>query len=181
MHNPLKIGLLLACLHLAPATLAAAPATLAPLLSSIEQRLAIADQVALSKWDSRKPVEDSAREQQVIAAAMDQASLYKIEQNAAQQFFSDQIEANKLVQYAKLNAWTLAAKAPELPRPDLTGSIRPKLDALQKRLLQQFADFSAARHDKQCPRWLAQGIEAARVDDLHRLALIRATAQLCVR
>lgn len=36
----------------------AAPATLSPLLASIEERLAIADQVALSKWDSHKPVED---------------------------------------------------------------------------------------------------------------------------
>lgn len=40
-----------------------------PLLQAISERLSIADQVALSKWDSGKAVEDPPRERQVISAA----------------------------------------------------------------------------------------------------------------
>ncbi|WP_282598330.1 Ada metal-binding domain-containing protein, partial [Pseudomonas chlororaphis] len=63
-----------------------------------------------------------------------------------------QIEANKLVQYAHLSEWTLQGQAPDAPRPDLVGQIRPQLDLLQKRLLQQLADFSPYRNDPQCPQ-----------------------------
>ncbi|MGE7960405.1 chorismate mutase [Pseudomonas sp. NPDC089530] len=158
----------------------AAPAALAPLLGSIEERLAIADQVALSKWDSHKPVEDRPREREVIAAAVALAPDYKLEGAAVEQFFAAQIEANKLVQYAHLSEWSLQGKAPDAPRPDLVGQIRPQLDRLQKRLLQQLADFSPYRNDPQCPSWLAQAAHGGDRAALRQLALIRATAELCV-
>lgn len=158
----------------------AAPPTLAPLLDSIAERLAIADQVALSKWDSHKPVEDRPREQDVIASVVAQAPSYKLAPAQAEQFFSAQIEANKLVQYAHLSDWQLQGKAPNDPRPDLVGQIRPTLDLLQKRLLQQLADFTPERTNPQCPQWLAQANHAPAHDPLHQLAMIRATAELCL-
>ncbi len=109
-----------------------APAALAPLLGTIDERLAIADQVALSKWDSGKPVEDRQREREVIAGAVALAPAYKLSNEAVEQFFSAQIEANKLVQYAHLSDWHAQGKAPNDPRPDLVGQIRPQLDQLQK-------------------------------------------------
>jgi chorismate mutase len=42
---------------------------LQPLVETSARRLAIAEQVALAKWDSGTPVEDTAREAQVIASA----------------------------------------------------------------------------------------------------------------
>jgi len=164
----------------ASASAYAAPPTLAPLLDSIAERLAIADQVALSKWDSHKPVEDLAREQDVIASVVAQAPSYKLVPATAEQFFSAQIEANKLVQYAHLSNWQLQGKAPNDPRPDLVGQIRPKLDLLQKRLLQQLADFTPERGNPQCPQWLAQANHQPSRDTLHQLSMIRATAELCV-
>ncbi len=158
----------------------AAPATLSPLLASIEERLAIADQVALSKWDSHKPVEDRPREREVIAGAVARAPAYKLDGAAVEQFFAAQIEANKLVQYAHLSEWTLQGQAPDAPRPDLVGQIRPQLDRLQKRLLRQLADFSPHRNDPQCPQWLAQATHEGDRAPLRQLALIRATAELCV-
>lgn len=157
-----------------------APPTLAPLLSSIEARLAIADQVALSKWDSHKAVEDRPREREVIAGAVAQAEHYKLGSAEVEQFFAAQIEANKLVQYAHLAAWHLQGQAPDSPRPDLLGQIRPALDQLQKRLLQQLADFGPSRNDPQCPQWLAQATQNASQEALRRLALTRATAEICV-
>lgn len=50
------------------------PSALEPLLQAISERLTIADQVALSKWDSGKAVEDPPREQQVISAAQARAA-----------------------------------------------------------------------------------------------------------
>jgi len=156
-----------------------APAALAPLLGTIEERLAIADQVALSKWDSGKPVEDRQREREVIASAVALAPAYKLSNEAVEQFFSAQIEANKLVQYAHLSDWHAQGKAPNDPRPDLIGQIRPQLDQLQKRLLQQLADFSPYRNDPQCPSWLAKANKTGAQAPLRKLAQVRATAELC--
>ncbi|WP_339496592.1 chorismate mutase [Pseudomonas canadensis] len=159
----------------------AAPATLAPLLNSIAERLEIADQVALSKWDSHKPVEDKKREQEVIASVVAQAPSYKLAPAAVEQFFSAQIEANKLVQYTHLSDWQFQGKAPDDPRPDLVKQIRPQLDELQKRLLQQLAAFTPQRTDPHCPQWLAEAVHEPLNDPLRQLAMIRATAELCVR
>ncbi|ROM77496.1 chorismate mutase [Pseudomonas brassicacearum] len=176
-----KLGLALSAALLATAAEAApAPDALTPLLNAIGERLAIADQVALSKWDSHKPVEDRQREREVIAAAVAQAPAYKLTSETVEAFFAAQIEANKLVQYINLSDWTLEGKAPDLPRPDLVGQIRPQLDRLQKRLLQQLADFAPYRTDPQCPQWLAQATHSNKQHPVHRLALIRATAELCI-
>ncbi|MGY2142047.1 chorismate mutase [Pseudomonas azotoformans] len=163
------------------ANASAAPATLAPLLNSIAERLEIADQVALSKWDSHKPVEDKKREQEVIASVVAQAPEYKLAPAAVEQFFAAQIEANKLVQYTHLSDWQFQGKAPDDPRPDLVKQIRPQLDELQKRLLQQLADFTPQRTDPQCPQWLAEAVHEPLNDPLRQLAMIRATAELCTR
>ncbi|KAA6171566.1 MULTISPECIES: chorismate mutase [Pseudomonas] len=158
----------------------AAPASLEPLLNSIAERLAIADQVALSKWDSKKPVEDKKREQEVIASVIAQAPNYKLAPAAAEQFFSAQIEANKLVQYTHLSDWQFQGKAPDDPRPDLVKQIRPQLDQLQKRLLQELADFTPQRTDPKCPQWLAEAVHEPLNEPLQQLAMIRATAELCI-
>ncbi|MCP2075712.1 UNVERIFIED_ORG: chorismate mutase [Pseudomonas lini] len=164
----------------AEAASAPAPEALTPLLNAIGERLALADQVALSKWDSHKPVEDRQREREVIAAAVAQAPAYKLSGETVEAFFAAQIEANKMVQYINLSDWALEGKAPDLPRPDLVGQIRPQLDRLQKRLLQQLADFAPYRTDPQCPQWLARATHHNKQHPVHRLALIRATAELCV-
>lgn len=171
---------LLVALLFASASAHAAPPTLEPLLNSIAERLQIAEQVALSKWDSHKPVEDKTREQEVIASVAAQAPGYKLSPAAAEQFFSAQIEANKLVQYTLLSDWQFQGKAPDDPRPDLVKQIRPRLDELQKRLLQQLADFTPQRTDPQCPQWLAQAVHEPLNEPMQQLAMIRATAELCI-
>ena len=175
MKHRFAFALLFAC-----ATASAAPPTLEPLLNSIAERLEIADQVALSKWGSHKPVEDKKREQEVIASVTAQAPGYKLDPSAAEQFFSAQIEANKLVQYTHLSDWQFQGKAPDDPRPDLVKQIRPQLDQLQKTLLQQLADFTPQRTDPQCPQWLAAAIHEPLNDPTRQLAMIRATAELCI-
>jgi chorismate mutase len=170
-------GLLAGVAH--AATPSPAPETLQPLLNTINERLDIADLVALAKWDSGKPIQDTARETAVIANARKQAAERRLDPDDAAELIAAQIEANKLVQYGLIAQWQAAHKAPDLPRPDLN-QLRLKLDELQTRLLQQYADFVPYRVDPECPNWLAEQRSSLIKDALHGQALIRATGELCV-
>jgi len=163
----------------AQAEIPAAPDALQPLLVTLNERLAIADLVALTKWDSGKPVQDSPREAQVIANARVQAVERKLDPYDVAELIAAQIEASKLVQYGLIAQWQAAQKAPDTPRPDLTKQIRPQLDELQNRLLQQYAGFAPYRKDPNCPQWLTKERSGLTKDALHGQALIRATGELC--
>lgn len=151
--------------------------TLSPLLDSIERRLALADAVALHKWDNRQPVQAIEREQQVLANIRRAAPTYQLDAHRAEAFFADQIEANKLVQYTLLHRWNNLRQAPDTPRRDLKADLRPQLDQLQAQLLQRLAHFDR-NPPEQCDERLADAL-ALRADALNRLALVRATGQLC--
>jgi chorismate mutase len=178
----LKPFLVATCLSLlSTAALAEpAPTSLAPLLETINQRLAIADQVALTKWDSGKSIQDSPREVQVIANAQKAALIYKLNPEEIGQFLAAQIEANKLVQYALLSQWNAQGKAPNTPRPDLANDVRPKLDQIQTTLLERYAAFASYRSHPSCAAWLAHAIQNSGKDEPHQMALIRATGELCI-
>jgi chorismate mutase len=146
----------------------------------MNERLQISEQVALTKWDSGKPIQDSAREAQVIANARKQAAQRKLDPDDVADLIAAQIEASKLVQYGRIAQWQAAHKAPDTPRPNLETEIRPKLDKLQITLLKQYAAFLPYRNDPNCPQWLAKGRSALIKDYLHGQAMIRATGELCV-
>jgi chorismate mutase len=170
---------LLAC-NAQASTPSPAPDSLQPLLVTLNERLSIGDLVALTKWDSGKPIQDSAREAQVIANARKLAVDRKLDPNKFAELIAAQIEANKLVQYGLIAQWQAAGKAPDTPRPDLANQIRPQLDELQNRLLQQYSDFAPYRNDPQCQNWLRTARASLIKDGLHGQALIRATGELCV-
>ncbi len=77
------------------------------------RRLAIAEQIALAKWDSGTPVEDASREAEVIASAVKMGESRGLDQATASNFFRAQVEANKLVQYSLLAEWRRLGKAPD--------------------------------------------------------------------
>ncbi|WP_433735971.1 chorismate mutase [Pseudomonas putida] len=181
-HSPPLLTCALSLLLASTAHAAAsspAPESLQPLLATINERLDIADEVALTKWDSGRPIQDTTREALIIANARKQAAQHKLDPDDAAELIAAQIEANKLVQYGLIAVWQAAHKAPDVSRPDLN-KLRPKLDELQARLLQQYADFMPYRIDPQCPSWLAEQRSALIKDALHGQALIRATGELCV-
>ncbi|VVO39269.1 chorismate mutase [Pseudomonas fluorescens] len=186
LHSP-RLPQLLTCALLAlfaggaqAATSAPAPDSLQPLLATMNERLNIADLVALTKWDSGKPIQDSGREAQVIASARKVAVARKLDPNDVAELVGAQIEANKLVQYGLIAQWHAAGKAPDTPRPDLAKQIRPQLDELQSRLLQHYARFVPYRTDPNCQDWLATARSGLIKDVLHGQALIRATGELCI-
>ncbi|MEA9577785.1 chorismate mutase [Xanthomonas nasturtii] len=153
-----------------------------PLLDRIVQRNAIGDAVALSKWDSGKPVLDQAREAAVLQSVRDQAPAHGLDADDAARFFAAQIEANKSVQYALLNRWHERGRAPDTARPDLT-ALRARLDQLQGELLDALADAAAARSAAQCSastaRAAAHYAGQWQMDALHRAALVRGLGDFC--
>ena len=160
----------------------AAPAPLADLLDAMAQRLALADQVARSKHDSGKPVLDDARERQVLQDVAQAAPEARVNPATAQTFFAAQMEANKLVQYGLLAAWRRGERPLPAAGAELA-ALRSQLNTLQTRLLADLAATQTARAAPDCPaqvdRALTAHLAAARPDDLHRLALVRALGDFC--
>jgi len=136
----------------------AAPRSLQDLVESCARRIHIAHDVALSKWDNGSPVEDAAREAQVIQNAVSATQSKGLDAAWVTAFFRAQIEANKVVQYALLAEWRRAGKAPEHQPVNLKATIRPELDQLQTQLIAELDEASTLRAQPQCPAIVAQAI-----------------------
>lgn len=109
------------------------------LLDLIARRLALADAVARSKWNSGAPVEDLPREQAIVDAIGREAPRYGLTPAFAMDFFRAQIEASKVAQRALLAQWRVEARPPFADAPDLQRDVRPQLDALTPQLLDALA------------------------------------------
>ena len=159
---------------------------LQPLVETTAHRLIIGEQVALSKWDSGKAVEDAPREAQVIRAAMKDGAAKGLDAESVSAFFTAQIEANKMIQYALLSNWYRADKAPDHAPVDLVKEIRPQLDAVQKSLIVELVDTMTVRRSKTCRSDVAKAVgkyvsKHPHGDDLiDAAALDRALACVCV-
>ena len=155
-----------------------------PLARSMADRLKTAEQVALSKWDTGKAVYDGPREAQVISNVADMAPKEGVTVEDATRIFSDQMEANKAVQYAQLNNWRHQGQTPVVPRQSLSGIIRPELDRLQIAIMQNLHGIQSQRSMDNCPVNLARAVgyvaKQEGFDALHLSALDRAVASVCV-
>ncbi|WP_381805155.1 gamma subclass chorismate mutase AroQ [Streptomyces niveus] len=80
-------------------------ARLHPLADLSARRLATADLVAAAKRGTGSPVDDPAREQQVLDSVARQAREAGDDPGATVRIFRDQIEANKQVQRALRSLW----------------------------------------------------------------------------
>lgn len=159
--------------------------TLSALLDLTAARLRIARQVTLSKWDSGKPVEDLSRESEVIAAAVKEARANGVPAKLADHFFTDQIEANKLVQYALLAEWRRSDHAPDDARADLEKEIRPELDRLKSGFIHVLAQSGEFRNLTDCSERISRAtheyIATHSLNSLYALAMDRALARICER
>jgi chorismate mutase len=176
----LMMGLALNC----AVAVAAPPEAFVPVVRSMSDRLNTAEQVALSKWDSGKSVQDVARESQVIARAASMAPSLGLTAEDATALFTDQIEANKEVQYALLNTWLRSDRAPSTARKSLSGDIRPILDDLQASIMTNLHSVAALRTEASCQKQLAIAVGTVAnqrsLDMLHLVALDRAVAHVCL-
>jgi chorismate mutase len=156
------------------------------LLELVVQRLIIAQDVAVVKYVSHRPIEDPVREREILqtmAGALSASGHYR---QAGLQFFTDQIEASKVIQRGLHHRWH--AHPEEVPPAcrSLATEIRPELDQITRQLIRQFesapgiprmrrADV-AALVDKR----LATALPARQLPRLHRHAALFAMRSLCV-
>jgi chorismate mutase len=158
---------------------------LRPLVESSARRLAIGDQVALSKWDSGTSVEDPARESAVISNAVAEGQQANLAAADVTRFFKAQIEANKLVQYELLARWRRAGYAPPHAPVDLKGTIRPELDRLQTTMIAELAAADSVLDSQECAKEVARAVGHYAFEhqfdpaDLPVVALDRAMAGFC--
>jgi chorismate mutase len=158
---------------------------LQPLVGISARRLAIAEQVALAKWYSNAAVEDKPREAEVIMSAVNEGESKGLDRTFVSNFFRDQIEANKIVQYSLLAAWHRAGRAPAHRPIDLATAIRPELDKLQMQLIGELSDTADIRASAACSAYVAKAVGkylAAHGHDagpLEAVALDRALARTC--
>lgn len=112
---------------------------LTKLLLLMQQRLNLAQDVAMYKWNIQAEIDDPVREQQILAKLADQAPQYGLEPKLAQNFFAMQMVAGKMIQTALFKDWHNKQQAPFANPPDLKNKIRPELDQLTVSLLTALA------------------------------------------
>ncbi|MFE6689362.1 chorismate mutase [Streptomyces sp. NPDC057743] len=158
---------------LAPsAAFAPSPADqLRPLAALSAERLATADLVAAAKWGTGSPIDDPAREREVLAAVAAQARQAGAAPEATVRIFRDQIEANKLVQRGLHRRWDADPAHAPTTRPDLT-RVRQEINRLNGELVLAIAASPQARTAPGCGPRLA--LAALRVGDERRLDLLHA-------
>ncbi|WP_458245939.1 chorismate mutase [Streptomyces sp. MAI_2237] len=184
-----------AALLAVPGTAAAAAATprhpadvvrpadlLQPVAALAADRLATADLVAAAKWGTDSPIDDPAREQQVLDTVAAQAQQIGADPDEMRRVFRDQIEANKLVQRALFAEWTAHPDLAPTTKPDLS-VVRATINRINTDLVRSLADTTPERTAVTCrPALLAAAIEVHHVkhpDLLHTAALARSLAHVC--
>lgn len=125
--------LLSAIASIAATPASAAAATADELYALVGERLSLMRDVAAFKWLNDRPVEDPAREQIVIRAALEAAGNQGLQADGAEAFFREQIEAAKDIQRYWLDRWR-AAGGPAAAA-DLLSETRPRLLALGDRIV----------------------------------------------
>lgn len=155
------------------------------LVETSARRLAIAEQVALAKWDSGTPVEDAVREGQVIASATKAGESRGLDSAWVSNFFRAQIEANRVIQYSLLAEWRRLGKAPDHTPVSLAGTIRPQLDKVQEVLIAELAEAAEIRASASCRTDIAKAVSKYasahknRFSPLKTIELNRAMAAFC--
>ncbi|MFI2202750.1 chorismate mutase [Streptomyces sp. NPDC020192] len=168
-----------------PGTAAAAPAHISPLrpvASLAADRLATADLVAAAKWGTDSPIDDPAREQQVLDSVAAQAQRIGADPDEARRVFRDQIEANKAVQRALFARWTAHPEQAPTTKPDLN-VVRQTINHINTDLVQALADTTPERTEPTCPPELAVAVvevhHEKHPDLLHTAALVRSLVSVC--
>ena len=149
---------------------------LQPMVETSARRLNLAREVALAKWENGTAVEDPPREEHVIASAVSEGKTEGLDPAVVSRFFRAQIEANKVVQSSLLSTWHKAGKAPDHPTKDLTTTIRPQLDEIQKQLIEDLVSTAPVRASPTCRLELEKAVSGYLTTNQLSAADVQATA-----
>jgi len=107
------------------------------LLTLIDQRLDVAVKVAQAKWNSGAPINDPARERQILDDLTASLTTSDAQEKAfMRRFFQAQFDAGKIIQVTLHAQWKQEAHARFANPPDLARDIRPELDRLTPLLIE---------------------------------------------
>ena len=156
-------------------------ADLRELVDLAVQRIQLSDQVAAAKFGTPQPINDPAREQQLLDTVAKTAPDLGVDPGEAGRFVRDQIEASKIVQRGLSAAWMTHPQQRPRTRPNLTTQLRPQLNRITTNLLAALQASRAARHARSCPAELSTVSHGAagQLDVLHRDALAVALRSVC--
>ncbi|MFD3503517.1 chorismate mutase [Streptomyces sp. NPDC058676] len=166
-----------------PVRVATVAPGLTPLTDLFAERLLLADKVAAAKYGTDKPIDDPAREQQVLDDVAARAAGLGLDPDAVSAVFRDQIEANKLVQRGLYTRWDTHPEQRPSERPDLVKEVRPALDLITTQVLAALQETERARASASCePRLSVAAVRSAYghdLDLLHLAGLGRALPSVC--
>lgn len=134
--------LLVACLLTSPAGAVSEPVKTPQferLLSLVNQRLQLMEDVAAYKYANQIAIENRQRETVVLASAMASARQLPLDPATLEPFFRLQIEMAKKIQKSWIASWQAQGIAPvsQTLRADLKTQIRPALLALGAQMVEQ--------------------------------------------
>jgi len=144
----------------------------------IDARLLLAPDVAQYKWNHHLPIEDLAREAQVIAALGHQAGELGVPQAWAEAFFRAQIEASKTAQNELFQGWDVLRHGQFPDTPDLAAVTRPKLDKLTDQLLHALAENWPLLADPKRRDDVQRAMHPMQAEDISAKAVAEAIAPL---
>ncbi len=109
------------------------------LAALIDERLAIVTEVARAKWNTQAAIEDPVREQALLQSLRERAGALRVPSATVDLFFGAQIEAAKLLQRELFARWRKQRQGQFAGAADLALEIRPEIDRVTSRMLEQLA------------------------------------------
>lgn len=143
----------------------------------VDARLQLAPEVAKNKWNSKAPIEDLAREAQIIQGLGKQAAALGLPVAESEAFFKAQIEASKTVQREMFARWT-QENQPAFDNPLELTAIRAKLDELTPKLLKALSANWAVLHDSARHRDVGRVLQPLPAAQISAAAAAQALAPL---
>lgn len=127
--------------HASDSAEAAEPDPLDVLAELVVQRLTLSQEVAAAKYTSGQPIDDPIRERRILESVSQTLDDARVNRETVLQFFSDQIEANKVIQRGLHQRWYAHPEEVPSVSHDLTAELRPKFDCITKQMLEQFSNM----------------------------------------
>jgi chorismate mutase-like protein len=115
------------------------------LAALIDERLALATEVARYKWNTGAAIEDPPREQALLASLRERAAALGLSQNLVERFFMAQIEASKQLQSELHQRWRQEHRQNFSGIADLATAIRPGIDRVTGEMLEALGRLDASR------------------------------------
>lgn len=155
---------------------------LLPLVDAAAQRLQTAEPVAATKWQTKTPIEDPVRVDQVLSTVTSEAAAKGADAERVRRIFTDQIHATEAIEYARFAQWKLDPGAAPVAAPDLASS-RAVIDGLNHRMVDEIARQRHVLESDGCADHVTAATEAVAsahdFDPLYRQALSFVTRSYC--